>query len=254
MGAVTVVFGDDCPMIVAAADNAPNAADWVVAGSAIFTAALTLLLVVSAFKAWGTARETLAASREASEAARLSAEAAIRANEQAQLDSIARTRPYVYAHVVPSLAGVGFLDLVVMNSGQSAARDLTLTYDSWPEPADDVTESLQTMFATPRTLAPGCSLRVLWRLEAGEGRRFDEGDPKKAGIDSDGTVGVRYTSGDPSHPPYEDDFLLLFDKSGYWPVPEEGAEPGKAFKDHPELKAFYQLGRALLRRVGELGR
>lgn len=221
-------------------DTSPNTADWIVAVSAAVTAGLTLCLVVAAFYAWRTAIDTLNASKDAS--------------EQAKRDSIERTRPYVYAHVVPSLAGVGLLDLVVRNSGQSAARDLTLTYDSWPNPVDDVTESLQTMFTTPRTLPPGCSLRVLWRLEAGEGRKFNEGDPKMAGIDNDGTVGVRYTSGDPSHPPYEDDFILLFDKSGYWPVPEDGAEPGQSFKDHPELKAFYQLGRTLVRRVGELDR
>lgn len=131
--------------------------DW----AALVTAAATVALVV-AVVAWWTARATLAASRRASEAAEA-------ANEQARLDSIAQTRPYVYVEVVPGLAGMDTYDVRVFNSGRSAARGLTLDYDSWPAQPDSIVQALEKMFHTPRILPPGCSLRAVWRLGGGQG-------------------------------------------------------------------------------------
>lgn len=102
----------------------------------------------------------------ASRAATASAAAALAANEQARFDSIEQTRPYVYADVVPGLAGLHTWDLGVANVGKSAARELTLDYDSWPAPMDDVATAVHEWFHhTPRTLPPGCSIRALWRPE-----------------------------------------------------------------------------------------
>lgn len=221
-------------------ENSPNVADWIVAASAAATALLTLLLVIAAFVAWKTALDTLKASKDAS--------------DQARRDSIEQTRPYVYARLAPSLAGVGNLDLVVSNSGKSAAHGLTMAFDSWPEVPDDIAESLQTMFATPRTLPPRTSLRVIWRLEAGEGGTFDEGHPKIAGIHEDGVISLRYSSADPTHPLYEERHEAMFKNSGLWPVPEDGIEPPKRWGAGSDLKVFYELGRTLVRRVGELDR
>jgi len=87
------------------------------------TAVLTLAILVMAVFAWRTAKATLKASEEASHAAAVSAKAAQEANEQARLDSIAQTRPYVFVEVKPGLAAVGTWDLRVTNNGQSPARD-----------------------------------------------------------------------------------------------------------------------------------
>lgn len=94
-------------------------ADDVVAWSSLGTAIFTLGLVVVAVIAWRTARKTLEASTRASQAAEA-------ANEQARLDSIEQTRPYIYVELVPSLAGIGQFDVRITNVGRSTARSLTL--------------------------------------------------------------------------------------------------------------------------------
>lgn len=185
----------------------------------------------------------LDASRRASEAAVASAEAAKAANEQARLDSIEQTRPYVYAEVVPGLAGQPTYDLRITNSGRSAARALTLTYDAWPARLDDVDEAVQHMFSNARTLPPGCSIRSIWRLEG----NFEDGSTE-AGLGKSGTISLHYTSDDPSSPKYLDSFDVMITNAGLWPVPESGPNPDGLRGD--ALK-FYRLAQTLVRRVGE---
>jgi hypothetical protein len=209
--------------------------DQLVAWSALGTALFTAALVAMAAVAWHTAKATLTASEKASRAAE-------KANDQARDDSVRQTRPYVYVEVVPGLAGVGCFDLRIANVGKSPARDLVLGFDAWPAHNDDgVVESLRELFDTPRTLPPGCSLRVMWRLPE---------DALPVGIKSDGRVTVRYASDDPSRPMYEDAFDVMVERSGLWPVGEEGPKPGQTLGP----KQFYKLGQALVRRVSDLGR
>lgn len=216
-----------------------ESAAWVAAWAGIATALGTLGLVWVALVAWHTARGTLEAARAASEAARA-------ANEQARRDSIERTRPYVYLELVPGLGGDNAFDVRVVNTGRSAARELTIDFNAWPETPDDVAESVQELFETSRTLPPGCSIRAMWQLKG----NFSDGTTS-AGIADDGHATVRYTSDDPSEPQYRDTFDLRTGKSGFWPVPERGAEPGSLSGD---ARKFYMLARVLVRRVGELGR
>jgi hypothetical protein len=219
--------------------------DVVSATSAAFTALLTLLLVVAAFLAWRTAKSTLEASRRASEAAEAASLAAAQANEQARLDSIERTRPYVFVEIAPSLAGRQSYDIRIRNAGQSAARDLRLEYDRWPDEIDDVATSVRQLFATPRTLPPGCSIRALWRLEG----QFTDGT-NEAGLGKTGRISVRYTGASPELN-YTDTFDVQIAESGLWPAPEEGPRPDNL---RGELRTFYLLGQTLVRRIGELGR
>ena len=176
----------------------------------------------------------------------MSAEAARVANEQARRDSIEQTRPYVFAEVLPGLAGATTWDLRVTNSGQSAARKLRLDYDSWPESLDDVATAIREMFGTPRTLPPRCSIRVMWRLEG----NFSDGT-KESGLGRDGRITVDYTSDDPEAPHYLDGFDVMIDKSGLWPVGESGPTPDGLKGD---ARKFYVLGQTLVRRVTELSR
>lgn len=196
--------------------------------------------------AWRTGKHTLDASRKASEAALESATAAREANEQARRDSIEQTRPYVYAEMIPSLTGDGGYDLRVANVGKSAARNLTLSFDAWPDEPDDVALSLRTMFETPRAMPPGTSIRAIWRLEGG----FTDGTTE-AGMPASGQVTVTYTSDDSSKPQYTDHFDVHLHASGLWPVGEAG--PNAAGLSGESLR-FYKLGQALVRRVSELAR
>lgn len=224
----------------------PSWADQLSAWSTFATAVLTFLVVVIALVGWRTAKATLEASREASRAATMSANAAREENEQARRDSIERTRPYVFVEVLPGLAGVTTWDLRVTNSGQSAARELVIHYDRWPEDLDDVATAVRDMFETPRTLPPRCSIRVIWRLEG----NFTDGTIA-AGLGREGQITVDYTSDDPESPKYSDRFDVMIDKAGLWPVGESGPTPDGLQGD---AKKFYLLGQALVRRVTELGR
>ena len=210
----------------------PTWTDQLSAWSALATAVGTAVAVVVAVVAWVVGVRTLRASQAA--------------NIQAKHDSIEQTRPYVFAEIVPSLAGSPNWDLRIVNAGRSAARSLTLTYDSWPDELDDVATKVRTMFETARTLPPGCSLRVYWRLEG----RFTDGTTE-AGLHTDGVLGVRYTSDDPSQPAYEDEFPIGIDSAGWLPVPESGHDP-KGLDDR--AKAFHSLGTAIARHIAELRR
>lgn len=186
--------------------------DVVSAFSALATALLTLFLLIAAVLAWRTAKETVQAAKDA--------------NEQAQRDSIERTRPYVFAEVVGSLMGSPHWDLRITNMGNSAAL----------------------MFETPRTLPPQGSLRVYWRLQARDG--FTDGSTE-LGMPRTGTITATYTSDDPSHPAYTDSYEVLIDASGWMPVPEDGFEPEELSSSE---KKFYSLARAIARHLGELRR
>lgn len=216
------------------------------AWSTLATAVLTLALVVVAAVAGVVAVRALQASRLASEAALLAAEAARAANEQARLDSLERTRPYVFIEMLPGLAGVNSFDLRITNSGKSAARNLTMDYSDWPENLDGVGIPMRRLFETPRTLPPGGSLRVMWQL-LGE---FADGSTE-VGMPSDGRITASYTSDDASEPEYRETSDVMIDNSGLWPVPDDGPDPKGL---HGESLQFYRLGRILTRHVGALGR
>ncbi len=224
----------------------PTWTDKLSALSTAVVAGLTLMLLILAIVGWRTAKQTLDASKVASQAAASSAEAARLANEQAKFDSIEQARPYVYVEIVPGLSGLQCWDLVIKNVGRSSAKTLTLAYDKWPDHPDDVATSLRTLFDTSRTLPPTCGLRVIWRLEG----NFTTGE-KVVGVGRDGTITVRYTSDDPSNPDYHDVFDVMIGKSGLTPAGEQGSN-GDGL--HGDAETFYRLGQTLVRRVTELSR
>ncbi|MEA5054746.1 MAG: hypothetical protein VB093_15010 [Propionicimonas sp.] len=224
--------------------------DQLAAWSALVSAALTLGLLVFAVFAWRTAHRTLEESRKASVAAQKSAEAAEAANEQLRRDSIGQTRPYVFAEILPGLAGVTSWDIRITNAGKSSARELTLRPLKWPNREDTVMQSLRELMETPRTLPPGCSIRALWRLGPPEPGTYTKG-AEEMGMDERGQVSVMYRSDDRDQPAYVDVFDVNTHGAGLWPVPEAGPAPDDLKGD---LRKFYKLGQALVRRVGELGR
>jgi len=209
--------------------------DYLTAWSTLAAAVFSALVLCLALLTWRTAQGALKASREA--------------NRQAKHDSIEQTRPYVYAEIVPSLAGSPNWDIRVANMGKSAARGLTLDYTEWPETPDDVATSVHTFFKTARTLPPGSSIRAMWRLESGEGS-FTDGS-SEAGLGKSGAISARYGSDDPSSPTYTDRFDVMIEDSGLWPIPEHGPDGAGLPAD---LRKFYRLGQAISRHLGELAR
>lgn len=212
------------------ADPMSSSMETLVAWSALATAVASAGLLVVGAAAWGTTRGAVRAARDA--------------NNQAKRDSVARTRPYVFVEVLPSLAGTTCYDLRVRNTGQSAAHALTLDSSDWPDPLDDVAESIKTMFTTPRTLPPNSSIRLMWRLEG----NFTDGT-KAAGMNkAPSVVTAQYEGGGEA---YSDRYDIQIEGSGLWPVPEAGPN-AEALKG--EMKTFYRLGQVIARRLGELGR
>jgi hypothetical protein len=214
----------------------PSLTDQVSAWSTFATAVFSALVFILALMTWWTARGALKASREA--------------NRQTKHDSIEQTRPYIYAEIVPSLMGSPNLDVRVVNVGKSAARRLTLGYSEWPSALDDVATSVEQFFTTERTLPPGTSIRSMWRLESGEGARFEDGTTE-AGLGKSGNISVSYSSDDPSSPAYTDTFDVMIGNSGLWPIPDDGPD-GSALPS--DLRKFYRLGQTIARHIGELAR
>lgn len=228
----------------------PTWADNLSAVSAAASALLTLGLVVLALVAWRTASDTLEESRKASLAAQKSAAAAEAANEQLRRDSAEQTRPYVFAEVLPGLAGSPTWDIRISNSGKSSARELTLKPTCWPDRHDMAIRSLRELCETPRTLPPGCSIRALWRVgNAAAGDSVD--GPDGLGMPDRASILVSYRGDDTEGAQFEDQFDMNTHGSGLWPIPEDGPEASGLSADN---RKFYLVAQALTRRVGELGR
>lgn len=178
-------------------------------------------------------------------AAEASARAAHDANEQMGRDSKEQTRPYVYAELLPGLAGMHSFDLRVSNAGRSCARELTLSVADWPDAdsqhdAGKALDALKVLCDTPRSLPPGCSIRSFWRIEV-------DNEPP-TGMDRDVELTIRYAADDGAE--YTDLYLVSSHNAGLWPVPASGPEPS----NEPTLRQFYGLGRAIARSIGEISR
>lgn len=169
---------------------------WTTIGS-LFTAAFTLALVITAVWAGRIAVGTL---------------------RQMKTDSIAQTRPYVYAHVVPSLGGTRAWDLILKNTGQSSAYQLEITVDAWPE-TDILTKSLEKLFNTPQTLPPDCAIRTFWFLGPSENRAASP-----VGFDQPTRLCVTYRGNPNDGPTYTDSFQLDVTALGMTPMGGAGID------------------------------
>ncbi|MEV7661804.1 hypothetical protein [Paenarthrobacter sp. NPDC089316] len=223
------------------AEIAQSAADaaWLAAYAAALTALLSLGLLVGAFLAWNVARETLKQARAA--------------HKQVQQDSIEQTRPYVYAQVVPGLAGIGTWDLLVTNTGRSSARNLTMVSDRWPEKDDVVTKGLKTLFSTARSLPPGARLRVFWRvgLRSPEAR-FGDGTRDAKGMTGAAMVTLSYTSDDPTSPQYHDSYAIDPEGMGQPPAPYRGIDVSSGLE--AAQQDLHKMLAAIAENIGELRR
>lgn len=203
--------------------------------------------------AWATAFLTLGLLV----AAVLAARAAISTLRQMKKDSIAQSRPYVYAQLVPGLGGVGTWDLIIKNAGQSAARNVTATVSEWPEQKDFIIDALSTMFSTPQTLPPGTHLRTFWYMRAQEGGYLEDpetGDKFNShGLPDRTKVFLSYEDEDKPARIYRDEYDLSTETIGMTPISTKGPNEPRSMED-PDAKAIYKILGYVVRQLGELRR
>lgn len=158
-------------------------------------------------------------------------------SEARRQDSARATRPYVHARIVPSIAGLDTWDLVVQNTGQTAAHDLRLKIDAEDVPADDVTGPVYRLATAGLTVHPGERIRTYWVVEATKPDRL--GFPRAR-------VTVRYA--DSQGEDYKELPVLLDPAElGQTPAAGHGAES----KNHDHQRDVVLALRGIARNVGE---
>lgn len=201
---------------------------WTTIGS-IATALGTIALVVAAIWAGRIAVSTL---------------------RQMKSDSIAQTRPYVTAAIVPSIAGIGKYDLVIENTGNSTARNVKITCRPLDADRDEFTRALSDLFAMSHTLHPNRGHRVFWRLELRKGHTWSDGSTEPAGMPQDAVISIEY--GDSNQGKYSDSFELTTRIFRMAPGPATGPNIKSSISD--EQKDTHKMLAVIAAAIGELRR
>lgn len=191
--------------------------EWLTAFAATVTAVATLLLAWFAFIAF---------------------RASVAQLKLMSADSARQTRPYVNIDLSPGLHGIGFWDITIENLGHSIAREVRIDAGQMcARDADDhISEPLAEFFARGLTLPPGARRRVMWRMEAGEGRTV-------AGADGDVTLTVTYA--DDQGTRYVDTFDVAVDGYGsVCPSPTTGPKVSSGGRSKGE-ESLANIDRAL---------
>ncbi|MCP3420336.1 hypothetical protein [Nocardioides pinisoli] len=157
-------------------------------------------------------------------------------------------RPFVSAEVVPGLHGPGFWDLIVTNTGRTAAREIRFDFEEWT-PQDDkdhITEHLLVYLNATHMLVPNARHRVLWRAND---------DPTTsmtaAGVPPRFNLGISYE--DDQNTAYSDSFDFDVEVIGsVSPAPTQG--PRVSSGNEKELANIERALRTLNTHVGELRR
>ncbi|MFB9164126.1 hypothetical protein [Arthrobacter psychrochitiniphilus] len=170
-------------------------------------------------------------------------------------DSAAQTRPYVYPVLAPGLWGAPCWDLQIRNTGKTAARDLTIFLDGWPESDDLITLGLRRLFEKPQIVPPGVSIRVFWRTGLPKGVKTATGplSEKVNGILGDATLTFTYRGEDPAEPTYTDVYVLSVDHiAAITPMPTSGPDPTSSLG--AEAKSIHKMLQRIVSGLGELKR
>lgn len=198
---------------------------WSTVGNVV-TALLTAILVALAAWAGWTAVKTL---------------------KQTRANSIDQTRPYVSAQVVPSLGGTSVYDLIVQNTGQSTAQNLTVTCPQFPEDPDRIAAAIGKLFKITHVLPPGTRFRTFWHFDD-VGRNWDDGEGA-LGMPPICEVVVSYDGPD-GH--YTDTFPVNIEIYAMAPVPASGHNvPSDLSKGEKDL---HKMLAAIAQNIRELGR
>lgn len=199
---------------------------WLTAIGSVATAAFTAFLWLVAWRTLSGAKDQL---------------------ELLTQQAVREVRPFVSAEVLPGFHGTGCWDLVVSNSGRTAARNIRFEIEPW-SPGDDkdhISEPLNAYLRAQHMLVPGARHRVMWRMNT-----LPELGLTEAGAGAQASLGIRYE--DDLGQTYTDAFLFNLDIIGaITPSPSEG--PSALGKDK-ELANIERALRTLNVHVGELRR
>lgn len=197
--------------------------------AAWLTAIATVGLVIGAVIAWRTAKQTLMQMRH---------------------DSIAQTRPYLYATLVPSLSGGARYDLLIENTGASTARNVKATCPEFPSAPDDIAEKIKRFLDAEHTIPPGVRLRNYWRLDLESGHTWSDGTMDPAGMPERTSVILNYE--DQEGRKYDDTYDLDVVSLLFAPMPAKGPK----VKDNlsPEQKDMHKMLGIIAAALGELRR
>lgn len=207
-------------------------AAWIAALAAVGTVLLTAGLLWAAWRAYRTATGTLRQMREDSEAQRE--------------DSARATRPYVYPTIVPGLAGTNTWDLVLENTGRTAAYDLHVRIDAEPSQDDEIKRAVRVLAEAGTMLPPRGRIRTFWAM--GED---PEADPPQALGYPRATVTLSYT--DSEHHRFDRERSVTLDPQLLGLTPEPGSGATAKGKD-TEAKDTVHALRAISRHLGEIHR
>lgn len=171
---------------------------------------------------------------------------------QMKADSIAQTRPYVTASILPGLTGKARYDLVIENSGKSSARNLKITCNPDPSDIDDdvYALALSNLFSMTHTLHPGTRLRNFWQLAYIKGTSRPGGSTAPRGMPEDGVINIEYQ--DSENRKYHDEFELSTRIYSMAPAPQSGGDPGSNLSD--DQKDTHKMLGLIAYALGELRR
>lgn len=182
--------------------------------------------------------------------AALAALVALRQLGQIRRDSRDKARPYVQVDVVAGLHGPGSWDLIIENTGASAAVEVTIDAgELTPADAKDhISADLAAYLNAPHTLVPGARRRVMWAYDTNNTR---------AGVLRACTARIRYFDERTAKHwwtrlrPYRATYLLEDPIGGNpYPAPTEGPVPNNS----DMLQHINRALRTLNIHVGELRR
>ncbi|MGY5764299.1 hypothetical protein ACXET9_03730 [Brachybacterium sp. DNPG3] len=206
--------------------------DWISAYAAFITAFLTFGLLIAAGHAYYAARDTLAQMREDSAARRD--------------DSARTTRPYVHARMVPSIAGLDTWDLVIQNTGKTAAHNLQLEIaplNNASITVDSVTGPVLQFATASLSVHPGERIRSFWVLGAASSAPTGF-PPSRVAVTYEDSEGNLYT-----------ERPVLFDPAsiGQTPAPYTGAIRNGG-SQAAQLRNIENALRAVAHNLGETNR
>lgn len=224
-------------------EAAPMWTDMVMAGAACATVLLTAVIAYMAIRAWRTAKKTLNAAELSAQQTRATVEQ-MREDSQAQREDSARaSRPYLHTQIVPGLAGENCWDLVIENTGRSAAYEMTMTIDTATGNDDQVTEAAQCLASSELSIPPRARIRSFWYIEK------DKTQPAQGYPEA--TVTLTYL--DATETRFTDPPVTLKpEKLGLTPVPSEG--PTAVSGSDKQARNITHALRAIARHLGELHR
>lgn len=135
------MLNDQLEEIVRALQSGPSTTDWISAIAAVLTTLLAIGALIYAAKQIDEAKaaRTLASQLE-----------------------VERAQPYVVLYTEESPATNLAIDLVLKNFGPTAARDVRVSLDPWPEREDDSGGQAKVGIPAFPVLAPGQEWRTSW--------------------------------------------------------------------------------------------